>query len=113
MNPDAQVIVVGGVPQWEIGLPKRLVESGVCLAHSCDSKLLSSRLLNRVILADHMIERTLLGEKVSFLRPARVLCEASFCTALVHHMGTSMPYAWDQEHLTEGGSVHLANALFR
>lgn len=110
-QPEMNVLLVGGVPQWGTsGLPSYLYRSGLLLdgLHRVEPpdqetiQKLNNRL--REVAKEHGI---------AFLDPFGVLCNAEGCLATVESEGEIMPTAWDYGHLTASGASVLMTEILQ
>jgi peptidoglycan/LPS O-acetylase OafA/YrhL len=107
--PQSKIMVIGSVPQWEGSLPATLISKNIGLSqewHLVNIGLPKLKALDTNIAA---ITQSL---EVKFLSPIDVMCQEGKCLATTSYDGKIHLTAWDYGHLTEAGSVLLAQRLF-
>jgi hypothetical protein len=110
VQPEMDILLVGGVPQWGEGLPSYLYRLGFLLDGP-----------HRVIPPDQEVIRsfnTQLREVaneqgIRFLDPFDVFCNDDGCLATVEVNGEVVPTAWDYGHLTGAGAALLATKILQ
>ena len=110
--PQANIVVLGGTPQWFPSLPSVLVE--------LDTPLLTSRRLPTPALQSlRSRDSYLRGEAelrdVKFISFLDVLCDSENCLATVSNSEQTgfEPLVYDADHLTRAGSEYLAAIILK
>ena len=101
------IYVIGGMPQYQPSLPKRLLTARIKLAEIDYIIYPQTEIVNR----DIVLQGEILNSNAIFLRPIDFLCRENQCKATHEYNDTQYPLAWDYGHLTEGGAVYIAKRL--
>lgn len=107
--PNAEIFVIGPVPQWNPSLPIFLLQHNNGLD---EEKFIKTPSFESLSSFDRQLKEESLRNNVIYLSPLDVLCSDGSCLATVMYKDEISPIAWDYGHLTEGGSVVLAAKLF-
>ncbi len=109
-SPQTRIIVLGGVPQWELALPETIVSSGMPLTEQfrmpADQKLMA-----QVREADRLLQSASTGKAI-FVSIVDDLCNDEGCLALAFDNGQPVPLMYDfAEHVTLEGGRMIARRL--
>lgn len=96
----AQVIVLGGVPQYLPSLPERMLAQGLTL----DSPNGATADLDQILFADRQIRTETEANGGRFTSLVDLLCAGHTCAAAVPDGDTVTAIAWDYGHLTLAGA---------
>ena len=107
--PNTSVEVIGGVPQWYPSLPVYLLKRGLYIDNI--STVINTGLLP-VFELDQALATISALHKVRFHSALNVLCSGQACQVTTQFKDKQVLTTWDYEHLTEGGSVSLAQKIF-
>ena len=113
--PNSQIVVLGGVPQWEPSLPIQLLRrEGNWERHG--SVWMINRTLESVIAMDHQLAAGVdhAGggkDAMTFVSAIDILCERNRCPVTAEIRGEWMPFAWDYGHMTTAGGYWFAQKL--
>jgi peptidoglycan/LPS O-acetylase OafA/YrhL len=107
-SPASEIVIVGGVPQYNPSLPEFMLSKRVGLEPGV---FLSSYLYADLLLLDSKFVELANKNHISFYSAVNALCEENVCQATADYNGTIMPTAWDSGHLTAAGSLLLAKKI--
>jgi len=107
-SPASDIVVLGGLPQWEPSLPLSLIRR--------DTSLTDGATIPTPLLADlRRIDVELAGDAAKsgarFVSVLDAVCGIDSCMAIVGSDQGIAPIAWDYGHLTEAGASALAERL--
>lgn len=103
-----KVLIIGPVPQWNIDLPKILVQKywGKSQRLYINHKAFRFELFE----TDKTMLKLISSPGIQYISLLEVLCEDGMkCLATVDNQLT--PLVWDQGHLTKQGSLYVANEI--
>jgi peptidoglycan/LPS O-acetylase OafA/YrhL len=106
--PDAEVTVIGPVPQWRPSLPAYLSSRHLGLEAEY---AVSTAALGELRAVDGFLRDVAQGRGAGFVSAIELSCKGEECGATTRYRGKIMPVAWDYGHLTSGGAVFLATRL--
>jgi hypothetical protein len=106
--PHAKIDIVGAVPIWWPNLPVVLLRRHVRLD---GEHFLSDPEYDQLTELDKELQSVALGADAHFVSAIAALCNSGGCQVTVKSNGRFQPMAWDRNHLTEAGSVFLAQKL--
>lgn len=106
--PATEIIIIGSVPQWPISLPMFMAKKHVNLN---EELYLNISAFDELSAVDRLLDNVASHTNVKFLSALDVLCEAEKCKAITTYQQQLTLTAWDYGHLTESGSVLLAEQL--
>jgi peptidoglycan/LPS O-acetylase OafA/YrhL len=107
--PSAQVIIVGGVPQWQPSLPKVMLLKGISAS---PETYLETPIWQELAAMDKELQLVANTHGGKFVSAIDSLCVSKKCQVVTKSTGGGLTLtAWDYGHLTEAGSVLLANRL--
>ena len=106
--PDAEVAIIGPVPQWRPSLPAVLSSRHLGLEAEY---ALSTATLGELRAIDGFLRQVAESRGATFVSAIDLSCKGEECGATTRYRGKIMPVAWDYGHLTSGGSVWLATRL--
>lgn len=111
ISPKTQVLVIGGVPSWTPNLPNQLRRSGIGLNSEA---VLGNTSLGSLREMDKNIRQVAEKSGAEFVSTLDVFCTHEKCLAVTWNQKLARyePVAWDDAHLTEAGSLKLAQVLF-
>lgn len=104
--PETRIVVLGIVPQWIKGLPENIIRKKELNAY------MDSPLMEDLLKYEEKFYYVLVKKEVTYLSPLKILCEQKKCFVLSMFEGEVQPVAWDYGHLTESGSIFLAEKIF-
>ena len=109
VDPAIRVVIVGSVPRWYPSLPSRMIAAGVSVADGIQLVNVQEPTMKQV---DAVLHRVAARQAIDVIAPRSWLCDADRCRATV--MADSHPtlVAWDDAHLTAGGSRWLAQRIW-
>lgn len=108
VSPTSKILVVGSVPQWSRSLPELMVRSKITLDKI---SYIDTPRLSDLRKLDESYRIAALNNGVLFFSALDVLCKNETCLAVAEMNGRYEPIAWDNEHLTEAGSLLLVKKL--
>lgn len=106
--PETRIVILGSVPQWKPSLPRALlpVENALSSERRLEVEALQYRRLRS---ADEVLVQVASArEQVRFQSILDLICEGNSCLAVVERDGRIEPLIWDSAHLTELGSLRVA-----
>lgn len=110
VSPSTEIIILGSVPHWYPSLPVFMVAKGIdpgSQIYLPSYKNKDLRDLDAALLA------VAKKHNVSFISSLDFLCNKNDCLAVTEYESSTSLTAWDYGHLTEAGSVFLANKIFK
>jgi hypothetical protein len=108
VSPATRITIVGGVPQWHPSLPIVLFRQNISMEPGL---YLRSSVFSEIAEFDTAFEVTARASGVRFFSALRAMCRGEECQPVTMFNGAPTLTAWDYGHLTEGGSVLLAEKL--
>lgn len=108
-SPNTAVEVIGGVPQWYPSLPVYMLKRNLYIDQV---NTISNKGLSVIIELDRSLSMMSSLRKVRFHSAIDALCLGQECQVTTQFQEKQVLTTWDYEHLTEGGSVNLAQKLF-
>ena len=108
VSPATEITIVGPVPQWAPSLPIVMLNKGIALD---GMHYLGTSTLNDLRVIDEELAAEAKKNGVKFMSALKILCKDEKCLVATSYRNGVTPTAWDYGHLTEGGSVYLANKL--
>jgi hypothetical protein len=112
LSPDSKIYVIGSVPQWRPNLPRILLLRNITLERFAEIPSTEWTSLEN---ADKELKTTLDVARyagiVKFVSVLDTICSATGCAAVVPLGDGFQPLVFDFGHLTEGGSLFVANAI--
>jgi peptidoglycan/LPS O-acetylase OafA/YrhL len=110
--PEADILVVGGTPQWAPNLPEQLADVSDPLARS---HRLPAQALQAVQARDAHISSVAARHGVPFVSLVEVLCGTEDCVATVPDpdQGGFTSLIWDYGHLSSAGSKYVVREILR
>jgi peptidoglycan/LPS O-acetylase OafA/YrhL len=105
-SPASQILIVGSVPHWEPNLPADMINSHTQLDHP---RRLRASFTGDSATLDEALRGVARQANVTFLSATEALCLGDNCQATIIYDGKLILTAWDDAHLTRGGSVWLAS----
>jgi hypothetical protein len=109
-SPSSQIVVVGSVPLWPGGLPELMLRQGNHLenpAYIHPPDYAALRLLDKKLKAISEVKQT------EFVSALDTFCVSDKCNAVTMLNGAATLTSFDSGHLTEGGSIQLAQYVRR
>ena len=110
--PEAEILVVGGTPQWAPNLPERLavVRDPLVRSHR-----LPTQLLQAVQARDALVKDIAAQHDVAFVSLVEVLCGTEDCVATVRDpdQGGFTSLVWDSGHLSRAGSKYVVREILQ
>jgi peptidoglycan/LPS O-acetylase OafA/YrhL len=103
----AQIILIGGVPQFSPPVPEILLRQKIALK----GEARAHTDLSKIQAVDSEIEKVAKAEGAVFVSATKAMCDASKCLIVVADNGRSYPASFDYGHLTAAGSRRLAEAM--
>ena len=108
ISPDTQILIVGGVPQWQGTLPIRLLQG----AGKITNGMMLDNKFQAVLKTDEILKRLSVDKNVHFFSVISALCAESKCLATAEALDGSLePTAFDYGHLTKAGSLVLSRMI--
>lgn len=108
VSPSSQVTIVGSVPKWKPSLPAFMLRKQLKMD---GEYYLANPYSDELTKSDQAFNKVAKENGVFFLSALNSLCPQGLCQVTTRFDQRLMPTAWDYGHLTEGGSVLLANKL--
>lgn len=108
ISPASHVTIVGNVPLWPDSLPVLLLKQNVSLDGDV---YLHLPLYADLKLQDERLKFVADANNIAFVSALDAFCLGDKCKAITSFGGASAPTAFDYGHLTEAGSVLLAQAM--
>lgn len=109
--PQAQIILLGGVPQWSPNLPN-VIASRVLLGGSYLGGLrIKSASYAQLIARDEILAQAAASTRVNFISLLGKLCTLEGCIAVHDFDGRVEPAAYDYGHLTRSGAIYIARLI--
>jgi peptidoglycan/LPS O-acetylase OafA/YrhL len=108
LAPAADIVLVGGVPEWQPSLPRFMLLRNV---HTETETRLETPLWNELVSMDNELEGLASTHGARFESALKTLCPNGMCLVVTTWQNTPTLVVWDQSHLTEPGSVLLARGL--
>lgn len=108
-SPSSLIYIIGPVPHWYPSLPKFAINK---LDKLDGEHFLQNSTINDLAKIDYLLSNVAKQEEVSFLSALNVLCRNKDCLASTIYKNKPALTAWDYGHLTEAGSVSLAQKIF-
>ncbi|MEI2767531.1 MAG: SGNH hydrolase domain-containing protein [Nitrosomonas sp.] len=103
------IYVIGPVPLWYPSLPKFAINK---LDKLDGEHFLQNSTIDDLATIDYLLSGVAKQEEVNFLSALNVLCKNKDCLASTIYRDKPALTAWDYGHLTEAGSVSLAQKIF-
>jgi len=109
LSPDSVIYIVGGMPQWKPDLPRLIVKKNL----SDISELKKLEISDSVAMynTDSIISEIALKHRVNFISIFNEICDGDLCSALIPSGIGFEPIVWDYGHLTESGSIYVADKI--
>jgi peptidoglycan/LPS O-acetylase OafA/YrhL len=108
VSPKTQVVVLGSLPKWPVGLPELLLETGQPI-HEGAGIATDLRVLTQV---DTRLQAVAQQAGARFVSLIDLLCDGTMCRAVAAMPdGALEPYAFDGAHPGEAGALYLASRL--
>ena len=104
---NAQIILIGGVPQFSPPVPEILLRQKIALT----GEARAHTDLSKIEAVDREIEKIAKAEGAVFVYATKAMCDESKCLIVVADDGRSYPTSFDYGHLTAAGSRRLARDL--
>ena len=108
--PSAEIFVIGPVPHWQPSLPVCLARGDINLDREY---VIETPSIKKLLILDNLLRDEMENQNIHYLSPIKLLCSNSSCQVSVIYDGKVEPIAWDSAHLTEAGSVILADKLLK
>jgi peptidoglycan/LPS O-acetylase OafA/YrhL len=109
ISPSSRIRLIGGVPQWRPNLPEALLRKGIS---ADEGSLLETPAYNELHRFDEQFRNERGPAWLEFISPIETLCVGHECPAVIEVLGSFTLFCFDYGHLTEGGSIFLAQKLF-
>ena len=106
--PDTAIVVVGGVPQWQPTLPIVVWSKRLPLA---PNTLSQPSQLEKLRLYDKSIAQVAASSGATFSSVLKAICRNDLCPVVVQSRGQIALTQFDYGHLTDVGSVYVAERL--
>ena len=106
--PSAEITIVGSVPHWLPDLPTYMVKRNLNLSSEHYFANFQVKAFGSL---DELLRVIAKENNVKFFSALNALCERDKCLATTIYKGKPTLTAWDYGHLTEGGSLLLAEKL--
>lgn len=103
----AQVVLIGGVPQFSPPVPEILLRQQIVL----NGEASTHTDLSKIEAVDREIEKIAKAEGAVFVSATQAMCSANKCLIVVADNGRFYPVSFDYGHLTAAGSRRLAKAM--
>lgn len=110
VSPHTEVILVGGVPEWEPTLPAFLIRHGIGLRRET---MIAMPLYDKIREIDGQLARVAKTTGSRFVSVLNAVCEDKACLGIARQEDHFDPTAWDAAHLTAAGSLAIAGRLAR
>ena len=108
LAPAAEIVVVGGVPEWQPSLPRFMLLRNI---HSDAETWLETPLWDELVRMDTELEVLTSTHGATFESAMKNLCPHGKCLVVTIWQNIPTLVIWDDSHLTEPGSVLLATGL--
>jgi peptidoglycan/LPS O-acetylase OafA/YrhL len=109
-SPTSRIVVVGTVPLWPGGLPALLLRRGY---HLDNTLYIHPPTYAALLLNDQKLKTITHAKNVGFVSALDTFCESDKCEAVTMLNGTPALTSFDSGHLTDAGSIQLAQEVRR
>jgi peptidoglycan/LPS O-acetylase OafA/YrhL len=115
IDPNINIKIIGGVPQWRPSLPTLLLRNGISMSNNDNHKMIKNKEFSKVEALDkqiiHMLHKYKEKSNIEFISLLNEFCEDESCIAVTLDCGVSEPTAWDYGHLSPSGSKLAARFI--
>lgn len=115
IDPNLQIKIIGGVPQWQPSLPDMLIKNSISSTNFEDASMIKNHMFLRVKERDDEFIQALntYQEKsnIEFVSLLDKFCKDQKCVSIVSECGLFEPTAWDYGHLGKLGSKLAARLI--
>ncbi len=108
-SPKTEIIILGGVPQWEPSLPILLLQSHVELN---EEAFIYSRPYANIKNTDNILNDVADKNGSSFISLLNIFCTGNKCLSSTKQADIYEPFAWDYGHLTKSSSIIVSKKIF-
>jgi peptidoglycan/LPS O-acetylase OafA/YrhL len=112
LSPKSEIYIVGGVPQWQGGLPNLLHKQDIKLDEEIYLQLEEQTSIS-LISFDTALAESVTKLNATFVSALDLLCDINGCAAVILGNNGYALTAWDYGHLTTEGSFLLSNKIVR
>ena len=107
--PETQVVIIGPVPNWQLSLPRTLLQYGQRNPHSANwPEFLQDDFHRQQFTIEKELQRLTGKYQTDYISAMSVLCNAQGCKT---HLEPQIPMQWDAFHLTREGAIHLVSTF--
>jgi hypothetical protein len=110
--PEAQIYLVGNVPQWPQSLPRALLRAKLPAVFDHDYYL-ATPVFNELNASDRILAEFANHQGIQFISALGLLCKQQDCLAVTMTRAGPRLTAFDYGHLTQAGSTFLVSKLLK
>ncbi len=109
--PQSKIVVVGNIPQWFPTLPAVIADNSLSLIQSF--MYVNSERMEQIRQSDSLLEAILSEFSIKYIKPIEELCRGNECLATIPYEDGVELITWDMGHLSEGGSIYMAETIWQ
>lgn len=115
VDPNLQIKIVGGTPQWQPSLPVVLIKKGISLIENGNDETIINNQFSKVQKRDNEIVNLLYkyrkNNNIEFVSLLDKFCESDKCLFIAMYCGNKEPVVYDNGHFTAAGSKLAARLI--
>lgn len=115
ISPNTKIVLIGGVPQWGLGLPQQLLSrktlNDLNVYNRAKYLQLDGGIYKAIVDIDSTLAKVSEQNSINFISPINLMCVNDECPAILSESPSIVLTAWDYGHLTAEGSVFLAKKI--